>query len=56
MTNVLDSMLEDTSHMSSGRRDAAGPLEARLDGLRSRLQEKVGDRRLGPAKVLADKA
>ncbi|CAE7350386.1 hypothetical protein AK812_SmicGene23458 [Symbiodinium microadriaticum] len=24
-----------------GRRDAAGPLEARLDGLRSRLQEKV---------------
>ncbi|CAE7765025.1 unnamed protein product [Symbiodinium sp. CCMP2592] len=56
--SVLDSMLETGPKRASsaGRADDAGPLEARLAGLRSRLQEKVGDPKAGAAKVLADKA
>ena len=54
-SNVLDSMLEGgpRAPASSGHRDGGGPLEARLAGLRTRLQEKVAEKK---AVQLADKA
>ena len=56
--NVLDDMLKGAPRRagSVGHREEAGPLEARLAGLRSRLHEKIGDQKGGAAKVLADKA